>query len=1707
MLGCLKENPLLLAVAVLPAAAAVAVYRACYRHGHAPIPTAGLRALQKSPQDWSTADVEVWISSLGDISVHGVIAAKCKEHGVDGAVLLHLKERNLKQLGITSLGDQVRFLRHLAKLQQQVGIPTSFSERDEEPTPAHHGHLTADALPPSTATAERGSSASEAAASIHFITETVKHTFQLLASDAFKQAEPQRQRKLFAQIQEVLPAIEQRFASLPTTHQEIIKPIVSEMQQVCSRISDVLARSEVSPASAAASRPRAEIPDEDDGVEDVAPAAIPAATAGVSSADIAARLRRWSAVLKSSTFTKADAATRGQFLTQIIRETGNIKGHIIPTAAAREQPVLAALADQLIADAREAAESEKATPPVQRATVSHILNRLKAIFETIRSPSLMDDPDLASRKDRIAAMTDDVNGLLAEAEHLPEDEKRHVLQLGEQIAQLLTRLSAITVQQQSIEANAAGLSSRTAQPEPQEGGLPVILTALRSVLGVLKSTDFAGLAPAGQREVLQLLRQKMQSATSAADRLPKQERESAMAAVQQVASLLDGVEGTLSAQPPAKSEAPPFGVRPTSGRGGVPVPSPTKSGAAAAPPPPAAPAAPMSESLTIILQQFKEVEAVLDAPAFKGAPKPKQLEIVHSLQEHLTKLIPIMQRLHRGDVTIAGERAKALSNRLQTLGTRIVDELAESGHTGEADDEAANQDDEDEDEGEEEGDADANAAADTEGGVWAGPYKEVTNRLASIDRALDSDQFRTARLESKYEFVEGIHAALVKIVEVVEHLPPKAQAAAMERVSKVHEHVREVVAKLSSEVDELDNNNAAGDSEQARMQAELTTNEASAASAAKTMKILDKLQNIFAVLTSDVLRDSGAEQRLTICSTVQRELKLLLQDASTLQPDQQESVMPLLQRAAKTVDALLKLPDDESDDRANGKADDDGDDDDEGENDDDDDNNEGAPASDDERKVVFDSASQLTEILKDGGVSLEALKLAVNLLRQMGSFNPLSAKEKSIRAQMEKTVSEKLAALRASKPDGGKPQDAPRQTPSSDRAKGAAAAAAPPSPFSTQVQAITMELRNAHATTRQDLKPFLERFSKLVANEGGEWRTDAVKVDLVKRFIQAYEERQQEIAASEAGRHDAAAGNDCDDQNEEGEKEEAEEEEEEEEQADEQGGKARRDVGAETPLVKALEEAAASVSPQSFGNPTVMNPVLTLLQTCIENRSRLSVRELRAAEALRQKILASRSGSDAAAPNASEDREKVIEREAMRVLREAHSLPDQPSVTEVTTVTRAISQLQSLGSLSGKARAAVTEAERIVENRLDNIRNSVKDKPQFAEVPEPSTPSTPGTPGLPESVIADIELLPRINERLKSENFVSHCSHFELQCIGAIMARLTDSPAVHRSAELRRAVASAIELFSKRTSKLDRSKLKSAEESRATLNLTALVSEASSGVPVLRYVFVSPEENDEGYDTDAALMTRLRESFQATALPSADLVLAASHRSEALLINVRRYSDGSTNKTAISELNLVGESLSDNHGFQVTMLTGQRVNAAGVQGALQAIAARQPQRLLVFVQTPVILSGTPSYHEVRFEAGSSLAHEAILAIVKDRCRHVVVVHDAGASLEVIASLDGATSRHIGISLTQGAFLVANTSRCWLYDGFATPIIAELLTQPEHPLLCAEDFVNGVLRSTNGYTELGSYTGDAALKAPFLFTVQDDEPEASPQPPSSPGKKQ
>jgi hypothetical protein len=366
--------------------------------------------------------------------------------------------------------------------------------------------------------------------------------------------------------------------------------------------------------------------------------------------------------------------------------------------------------------------------------------------------------------------------------------------------------------------------------------------------------------------------------------------------------------------------------------------------------------------------------------------------------------------------------------------------------------------------------------------------------------------------------------------------------------------------------------------------------------------------------------------------------------------------------------------------------------------------------------------------------------------------------------------------------------------------------------------------------------------------------------------------------------------------------------------------------------------------------------------------------------------------------------------------------------------------------------------------------------------------------GIPGGYINELTLIPRIVERLREKDFVAETTLFEIQCISKILMHLSNSSVVERNKELQTVVAQAKIMFSEHVSSYEGS-AKDPSTVVCPLMVTGQVVEDSAEESTCAFTLISQEESEEYSVSEDFVNKRLLADPTVLGPCSEDLQTEWDGKSAAILFCITQYPEGNENTTALSELMVLHDVLDKRFGFDLVSIADPNATAESLLRVVEDVVNTKPSRLLVYFHTPRPSCIAPTPHALTFADGSALPFDKIFAMTATVPR-VVCVHDSSRQLEVVASLTGKRSPSLSVSLTEAAAAVANTSRCWLYDGVFTPIVVELLSKDNVAVLCPEDIATYTAAALLGKSPVlyGPRSGDEVLSMVFLAPFEDGTEE-------------
>eukprot|EP00656_Telonema_subtile_P035324 TRINITY_DN39301_c0_g1_i1.p1 TRINITY_DN39301_c0_g1~~TRINITY_DN39301_c0_g1_i1.p1 ORF type:complete len:363 (-),score=40.69 TRINITY_DN39301_c0_g1_i1:84-1172(-) len=314
------------------------------------------------------------------------------------------------------------------------------------------------------------------------------------------------------------------------------------------------------------------------------------------------------------------------------------------------------------------------------------------------------------------------------------------------------------------------------------------------------------------------------------------------------------------------------------------------------------------------------------------------------------------------------------------------------------------------------------------------------------------------------------------------------------------------------------------------------------------------------------------------------------------------------------------------------------------------------------------------------------------------------------------------------------------------------------------------------------------------------------------------------------------------------------------------------------------------------------------------------------------------------------------------------------------------------------------------------------------------------------------------------------------------------------------------------------------------LSVTGMRSENEArGQDIFQYTIFSQEE--DSYHVDNRFMSPLLQSEADDSLRSiCDAIRppvtdnlsydyrATHHGHPMQVVNLAIIIGVSTKlrdagSTMAAELSMICDVLDTEYAFDSAVVTDDNLTKEGLEGVIrQAVQMNTDKhpigRLLFFIRTDAPSLQHQRNFALTFSDGTNMSHRELCGIVPkmEGARELVnpvhqtlLIHDSDNSLQVLSqNYDPIAktlpyryrcSSHVAVSVTAAAKSVANSSRCWLYDGLFTPIIGEMLTvgaSHVHQLYLLEEARNLPSSSVVPFHEAPSGPPSTAQSPPCLL---------------------
>jgi len=467
-----RNNVFWLAAASVPLAG-IAWY--AFRRTAPPAPTS--LELPGAPADWTVPHVTQWLERNG--ASKSVVDAFAR-NGIDGRALLLVQDHHMTQMGITLMADRMKTADSIALIaspRRTVAAAANESDGDEVvdvPVVQQRASPSRPA-PKATAAAQRNDAHVLAASAAK-----LKEMYDFFGGDDFLNAPREVQHRAIEIATEQTTTILNELSRVPDSEQrDALVAATDRLMEVVNGTRNILREADEKEAT----RSHVEETDEGDD-EEQAPQREPnmntaAAAVGVPSAlKVAEVLEQFQTVLTSPEMLQVPQQQRAALVDGIRQQLQQIRSSVLPALPPHHVANVRDSIDSLLelcARLTTAGSQSAAAPPPRSpahasktaaeqqtgptpASLQFVVTRLRNVFETVRSPTVLGEENPIRRLELLAAARREADVLATEGQRLPADQREIVAQVVDNVVGVIEKLA------EASRAEAAKQNS--AKPEP-----------------------------------------------------------------------------------------------------------------------------------------------------------------------------------------------------------------------------------------------------------------------------------------------------------------------------------------------------------------------------------------------------------------------------------------------------------------------------------------------------------------------------------------------------------------------------------------------------------------------------------------------------------------------------------------------------------------------------------------------------------------------------------------------------------------------------------------------------------------------------------------------------------------------------------------------------------------------------------------------------------------------------------------------------------------------------------------------------------------------------------------------------------------------------------------------------------------------------------------------------------------------------------------
>lgn len=1660
---------------------------------------------------WTTQEVAQWMTSKK-------FSAECVkamvENDVDGDTLVRLEAEHLAAMRISKMKDRILFERLVQPLRVaalgEAAAQTASSGEDDEPvarpkTATPKAPKERDVLV-SNAT-EKDQEKEEMQKIMVALMQQLQAIYKVCSSEQFLHGDPETQRKTIALSKQKLEEVSTITAMLPPAQQENVKPLVMSLSQLIAKVEEGL--SEAGPAP-------------------------PARTTPVVDARTQQSLDKLQAMLAGfmESICSDDAAAlpmedKRRLTQNITVQVSKIMQALQALPTALSEPVVAQcrevlrLSEELLnrptaghGNARGqrlgAQGSDAAAQPVTRASLEFLVSRLRAVFEALRSPKTL---ELATepRLQLIEQMESDVSSVAEEAQHLPEKDRQILVQVLQNVVSVLQQIKMITLEEQKMRMlkSAAAEQQKQQQQAPaapmakaEAGSLSVeeVSNAIRSVLTMLKSPKFVEAPAEVQQAVATRMLQQLESLGIAVkESMGPAEQQHLVPMISKVAQLVATVvkQDTQAASAPKSNNDN----------------RQQEQGAQSDPE--------VSEDFLKIVATLKQVFEMVNSKQFQSAPAGTRQKIAGELLQHV-------RSVEDGAKALPQQHRTAVQEMVSPL-LRLLTAVAAMPPSRAAPPRNEEQEQEQEEEGQE--------ASSTEA------FSAIISSLQEVFEVVNSDGFKNAPEEAQKEVALQLQDHVRKLAAHFSSLSAEERATVNRFVEPLEQLLAAIVAQgdrsTTSRSTATTQANNEEDEQENDDDAAASADDSEAVSDAKaTYAVISKLQKLYAVAQSDKFLEAGPAQQQRIASMIRGELEKLERESTSLPSAQRMQVLPLIRQLGQLLanfsqGSFVEDVEEDDEDNNNDSAE-----------------KKRNPQDLEDRVELFERAVDSVMQMRSRTISFEELQDMLQLLDELDAAGIASQQEITIRQALHEAIKLSIRKIQKEQglevDDGEEEGQKDDEEEEEDDEENNGGSGMTMELFTRFFVSLLQLLRSSELKNTRQLIPFTERIESSLNDadtQGIDWRHNAAAfraVTDVLSEVQNVQQRLQSNGPSEIEQVLRSATADVLKEKPATIGELAPYLELLDKLAQMQDQMTIEDLQAYQELQKAVILVRDGIVRVGGKSPASSQQNSPMSRSKTENR----VPDLQSPMFTTAVPPNTPSAGISKPPPLDEDEEEEEEEgeDLDEELEEAEDDDDQEPTQEDVMIgemlfqiyqklqrerhtneqlapfERVIQQIRA-NSPTGRVRQILDAVEELIERhravndeeqsrellserqkaedmlRKENERQSPSKAAAAQDAAAAAAQNANEEHSIDEDEAADaanegivdglsnqLALLPRILERLNLPDFMQTTTLFEIQCVGRILVHLGEARTVMRNESLREAVARAKKLFGEHM-QLFQGSVKDGSAVTCAMKLTGMSIELEGGEHLTQYTIIGAEE--EEYTINEAFIAKLDGNALEVGQPAAETEEQWKSNSRCIIFSIQQYPEGPDNATSLSELTMLVDVL-DVHGFDITSVPAEGITAQDALDVIRSVINERPSRLLIYYNTPYPDSIAPEMHAITFCDGSTLPHRQVAALCKGAVERAVIVHDQTRRLEVAAARNGALAPYVSIALTEGAAQIANTSRCWLFDGLFTPAVVETISGLASGYLCPEELITGPLGQLMGKTiSQGSFSDEPALKMAFF----------------------